>query len=173
MKTDITRTDTGSDGGDDLLKVVQLTAMNVNGISKQMGLVLDKIDGHDKRITALEDRMDSHERTEVVNRAQANRIHDAIRDRVTYVLGLDTDGGMVSEDSIPDEVRYRSAFINKCHVDARRHSKLAKPYYATLKVDFDEVMQYISAWYPEVRGKTEGYKRYLDIRREERRKARA
>lgn len=154
----------------ELLQVTQNTAMSVSSISEQMGLVVSRVNQNTKRIIALEDRITSHERTEVVNRAQANRLHEAIQSRATFLLGIEFEGGVVSDDSVPDEVRYRSAFINKCHVDARRHSKLGKPYYATLKVDFDETLAYIESWVPEVTGGTEGYKHYLDVRREERMK---
>lgn len=161
--------DDGNDNND-IMKMMQLAAMNINGLSQQMGLVLDKVNAHEERIIAIEDRLTNHERTEVVNRAQANRLQAEVHSRVNYLLDIEFEGGKVADESVTDDVNYRGGFIARCYADARHHSKMGSPYYATLKVDFDEVMQYLEAWVPEVEGGVEGYKQYLDIRREERMK---
>lgn len=157
-------------GGNDLLQMMQLAAANINGLSKQMGLVNARIDEHSKRIDRVEERVDKVESELTVNRAQANRLQSAIHQRVTDVLKLEFDGGKVADGSIKTDKRYRGGFISRCYTDARRKSKLGTPYYATLRCDFHEVMDYIKAWEPEVSGGVDGYKHYLDIRREERQK---
>jgi hypothetical protein len=139
----------------DLMKMVQLTAMNVNSISEQMGLVLTKVNNHDERIVALEDRMTSHERTETINRAQARRIKKAVVEQVNKVLGIKYEGGKVADECVRTEVLYRSGFIARLYTDAKNHSKMGGSYTETLKVDFDEVMEYIAAWRPEVEGGVE------------------
>lgn len=154
----------------DLMQVVQLTAMNVNGISEQMGLLLKKVNGHDSRITDLENRMDKHERTETINRAECRRIRKAVMNRVNTLLEIEFNGGKVADSSIKADVLYRGGFISRCYTDAKNHSKMGESYSETLRVDFDEVIAYIDAWQPEVEGGKDGYMRYLDIRREERQK---
>lgn len=155
---------------DDLMKAIQLTAMNVNGISEQMGLMLSKVNANTERITDLENRITAHEHTETINRAQCRRIRKSIANRVNYLLKIRFDGGKVADESIADEVRYRGPFISRCYTDAKNHSKMGESYTETLKTDFGEVMDYIESWTPEVDGSTDGYKRYLDIRREEKAK---
>lgn len=156
--------------GSDLLKLAQLNTMNINGLSQQMGLMNDRMneiarrmDGHDNDISTLK-----HNTT--INRAESKRIKKAVMSRVNYLLEIKFEGGKVADESIADDVRYRGPFVSRCYTDAKNHSKMGDSYPETLKVDFDEVLEYIEAWVPEVDGGVEGYKRYLDIRREEREK---
>ena len=153
-----------------LLKVTQNTAMSVNGLAEQMGLVVNRVNENTQRIIALEDRMTSHERTETINRAQARRIKKSVIERVNKVLDIKYEGGKVADECVRVDVLYRGGFISRCYTDAKNHSKMGGSYTETLKVDFDEVIEYIDAWKPEVEGGVEGYKHYLDIRREEREK---
>ena len=153
-----------------LLKVTQNTAMSVSGLAEQMGLVVNRVNENTQRIIALEDRMTSHEHTETINRAQARRIKKSVIERVNALLGIKYEGGKVADECVRVEVLYRGGFISRCYTDAKNHSKMGGSYTETLKVDFDEVIEYIDAWKPEVEGGIEGYKKYLDIRREEREK---
>lgn len=145
-----------------LLKVTQNTVMNVSGLSEQMGLVVNRVNENTQRIIALEDRMTSHERTEVVNRLEANNIHTAIQERVKFLLGIDGENELSEDEYHFISVNYYQGFITALYGDARKNSKLGKPYYATLHIDYDEVMTYINSWFPK-RG-VEGHKAYLDKR---------
>ena len=153
-----------------LLKVTQNTAMSVSGLSEQMGIVVNRVNENTKRIVALEDRVANHERTETINRAQQRQMRKAVINQVNNLLKIEYEGGKVAEKCIGIEVRYRGGFISRLYTDAKNHSKMGASYSETLKVDYEEVMDYIKSWEPEVNGGTEGYKRYLDIRREERKK---
>ena len=164
----IASTDAGN-GNDDLLNIVRTTAMNVNSISEQMGLINTAVNEHTRRIVALESRLDGHERTETINRAQGRQMKRAVLSRVRELLEIKLESGKVADESIETDVLYTSGFRNRLYFDAKTHSKMGETYPETLRVDFDEVMQYISSWYPEgVPGGVDGYKRYLDIRRDER-----
>lgn len=165
MSNEITLTDAS-----DLLKVAQSTAMSVSMQAKQMGIMLDRISDHERKLTELEDRIIVTEQETTISRAQCRRIRKAVVNRVNAVLKIKLDGGKVADESVATEVRYRGGFISRLYTDAKNHSKMGESYTETLKVDFNEVMDYINAWEPEVDGGTEGYKRYLDIRREERAK---
>lgn len=145
-----------------LLKVTQNTAMSVSGLSEQMGLVVNRVNENTQRIIALEDRMASHESTEVVNRMEANNIHTAIQTRVKHLLGIDGEEEISEDEYHFISVNYYQGFITALYGDARKHSKLGRPYYATLHIDYEEVMTYINAWFPK-RG-VEGQKAYLDKR---------
>lgn len=160
---------------DGLKELMSLTARNVYAQSEQIGQLLGTVVelkqdfGSVKReISTIKDDLGDVKQELTVTRFQANRIQSAIYNRVAELLKLDFDGGKVANGSIEMEERYRGGFISRCYTDARRKSKLGTPYYATLRCDFKEVMEYIEAWEPEVKGGRDGYMQYLDIRREKR-----
>ena len=152
----------------DLLQLARLNTMNINGLSKQMGLLNDRMDQIVARMDSHDNRLEILEHNTTINRAEGRRIKTSVRSRVNYLLKIRFEGGRVADGSIADDVRYRGQFISRCYEDAKSHSKMGQTYPETLKCDFAEVLEYIEAWVPEVDGGVEGYKRYLDIRREER-----
>lgn len=154
----------------DPMKALQLAAMNINGLSQQMGLVVARMDAQDLRIAKVEEDFITIKAEQTITRAQCRRIRKAVMNRVNEVLKIDFEGGRVADDSIITDQLYRGGFISRLYTDAKNHSKMGESYTETLKVDFGEVMDYIGAWEPEVDGGTDGYKHYLDIRREERSK---
>lgn len=154
----------------DLLKIAQLNTMNINGLSQQMGLVNARLNEHEQKLSNLENRVAVREQREILNSAQCRQMRRAVICRVNSVLGIEFDGKRVADKSVKTDVLYRGGFISRLYADAKAHSKMGESYRDTLQVDYDEVMDYINAWYPEVEGKTDGYKHYLDIRREERQK---
>lgn len=157
----------------ELVKVAQSNAMSINGISEQMGIVAHKLTDHDQKLAQLADELTIVKAEQTISRAQCRRIRRAVMSRVNEVLKIKYEGGKVADESIATDVLYRGGFISRCYTDAKNHSKMGESYTETLKVDFGEVMDYIEAWEPEVEGSTEGYKHYLDIRREERNKQNA
>lgn len=157
----------------DPMKALQLAAMNINGLSQQMGLVVARMDAQDQRIAEVEEGLNIVKAEQTITRAQCRRIRKAVMNRVNEVLRIEFEGGRVADDSIVTDQLYRGSFISRLYTDAKNHSKMGESYTETLKTDFGEVMDYIGAWEPEVDGGTEGYKRYLDIRREEREKRNA
>lgn len=157
----------------DLMKLAQLNTMNINSIANTLGALQNGFDDHSKRIIDLEAFKDKTEQEKRVNRHEAERLRKAVLSRVKYLLSIDTSDGMVAEEQIDFEQMYRPGFIARCYSDSRYHSKLGTPYYETLHKDFDEVLGYINAWVPEVKGGKEGYMRYLDIKREKRKKRNA
>lgn len=159
--------------GADLLRLAQLNTMNINGLSQQMGLINDRMDEMVRRMDGHDNRLGTLEHNTTINRAESRRIKKSVMGRVNYLLKIKFKGGKVAEESIADDVRYRGPFISRCYADAKNHSKMGDSYPETLKTDFAEVLEYIESWVPEVDGGVEGYKRYLDIRREERMKSEA
>lgn len=153
----------------ELLQITQNTAMSTAAQSQQMGLVLNKIGNIENDLAGIHNDIDNINANKRVERHQALRINKAIHARVAYLLGIKKSGGRVADECIEVDQRYRGGFISRAYHDARTHSKLGTPYSETLKADFDEVLRYIESWVPEVDGGIEGYKHYLDIRRDVRR----
>ena len=154
----------------DPMKALQLAAMNINGLSQQMGLVVARMDAQDQRIARVEEDFITIKAEQTITRAQCRRIRKAVMNRVNEVLKIEFEGGRVADGSIVTDQLYRGGFISRLYTDAKNHSKMGESYTETLKVDFGAVIDYIESWVPEVDGGVEGYKHYLDIRREERMK---
>lgn len=153
-----------------LERIAQINIASINGLSEQMGLMNDRINDMAGKLDGHENRLGKLEHNTIVNRAEKRRIRKAVMNRVNKVLKIEFDGGKVADSSIQTDMLYRGGFISRCYTDAKNHSKMGESYGETLKVDLDEVLEYIEAWEPEVDGGVEGYKHYLDIRREEREK---
>lgn len=57
---------------------------------------------------------------------------------------------------------YRGAFISRLYYDAKKNGIMPDSYLNTPRRDFNDVMEYIEFWRPEVEGGAQGYMDYLD-----------
>lgn len=160
MATTVTNGD--ENGNTDIMGMMQLAAVNINGLSQQMGLVNARVDSIGSRLDHMEDAVTKIGREVTVTRAQRNRLFNAVTDRCCFLL-----------KSNDERNSYLGAFKHKCWSDAQRKSKCGRPYADTLKVDFNEVLEYINSWEPEYYGGIDGYKEHLDAVRKERVKGEA
>lgn len=156
----------------ELMQVVRQSAFNIQSVSEQMGVVAREVKDLklqqlrlSEKMDSLDTRLQNHERTERVNRAESQNIRRSIHLRVNELLDIKFKDGVVAEESLEDDIKYRGGFISRCYHDARTYSKLGTPYSETLSIDYLETMNYIGSWVP-VCGVT-GYKEYLDKRAEE------
>lgn len=160
----------------ELMEVVRQSAFNIQSVGEQMGLVAREVKDLkiqqlrlSEKMDTLDGRLAKHERTERVSRTEQQTLRRAIHLRVNELLDIKFENGVVADESIEDDVKYRGGFISKCYHDARTYGRLGTPYTETLRVDFSETLDYINAWIPT--NGVAGYKEYLDKRAEE--KARA
>ncbi len=162
----------------EIKEIMQATTLSITSLSEQMGIVSKKfalqderLNTVDNRIETVENRMQAYEDKIRITREQQRQIKGAIHSRVNYLLGLEFKGGVVARESILNDKKYRSGFIKRCYHDARHYSRLQAPYTETYQRDFEECINYIQNWIPEVTFEglsgTEAYKKYLDIRAEE------
>ncbi len=154
----------------DMMDGIQTLVAGIQGQSEQIGVMNSRLNKFSERMDGMCDDLETLKRETTITRPMCRRIRKAVMSRVNKVLKIEFDGGKVADESIETDVLYRGGFISRCYTDAKNHSKMGESYSETLKVDFDEVMEYIESWKPEVDGDVEGYKHYLDIRREEREK---
>lgn len=140
-----------------LSNIVQQTALNVQAMAQQMGLLVagfNDLKSHmnvtDQKLEQMDTRMTGWEERERISVSEANRLRKAIHARCFYLLGIEHSNGHVTEDSAADYKRYFGRFCNRCYTDARNKSRLGTPYYDTRKEDYEEVMKYIQDWEPEV-----------------------
>lgn len=150
------------------MELMQLAAMNINGLSQQMGLI-------NKQVTAIKDEV-SEIRAELVDTKadvrglkddqfvdliKADNIKKSAQDRVAELLEIKFDErGGVTKESQYDYTHYFSKFCGRIHVDAR-HAGLEGPrIYATPRKTYQALIDFINEWVP-LRG-VEGLKSYYD-----------
>ena len=118
--------------------IVGQTAMNVNGISKQMGIIATAVDSMRTDIGGLKDRMDYLELNEEITTTQQETIIELARKRVLEIIGDD-----------PLEVKkYFIIFIQRLYKDTRQNAGLGSKIARTKKCDYQRCIDYIEAWIP-------------------------
>lgn len=142
-----------------LMNITGQTAMNINNMSKQLGIVASAVDTIRTDVDGLTGRMDRLEQKEEITTEQAATINRAIRKRVGDILGNDEE----------DLAKYRRIFSASLYGDARKCAGLGNTYPATKKENFQRVIDYVEAWIPSC-GCTELKKR-ADVKANARRKA--
>ena len=121
--------------------IVGQTAMNVNGISKQMGIIATAVDSMRTDIGGLKDRMDYLELNEEITTTQQETIIELARKRVLEIIGDD-----------PLEVKkYFKIFIQRLYKDTRQNAGLGSKIARTKKCDYQRCIDYIEAWIPSCR----------------------
>ena len=161
-------------GNDDVFALMRMATMNINTLGKQMGVITGQLSEFNGRLSNIEGRMQTYEDRIRVDRDQARRLRSAIHARVNELLGIHHEGGVVAQESLFNDKYYKGGFISRCYTDARNHSRLGTPYTETFVKDYQETLDYISKWDPEMSfngvSGTEGYKKYLDERRNAKRR---
>lgn len=159
----------------ELMEIVKQTAFNVAGISEQMGILATSVKEMKREIVEVkqdlsafkeqtDNRMQSYEDRMRVSRTQAQNIRNSIHARTAELLEITYKNGVISSPKgLYNDKYYRSGFISRTYVDARRQSRLGTPYSETLVRDYPEVLDYINQWIPPTG--VDGYKAYLDARR--------
>lgn len=118
--------------------IVGQTAMNVNGISKQMGIIATAVDSMRTDIGGLKDRTDYLELNEEITTTQQETIIELARKRVLEIIGDD-----------PLEVKkYFKIFIQRLYKDTRQNAGLGSKIARTKKCDYQRCIDYIEAWIP-------------------------
>ena len=143
-----------------LLQVTQNTAMNVNSLSEQMGVATSKFTAFDKRLSTLEHDFTELKNNEILDSAQRRRIPKSVKARVSYLLGISWVKGKVAKECIGNYSKYYRGFMARIYSDAKNLSKMADDYRDTKKIDYDEVMTFITNWSPS--GGVDEHKKYLD-----------
>ena len=138
-----------------LMQVVQGTAMNVNSNAKQLGFVTEKIGDHDRQFELVWSEIGGLKQSVTLTRAQIKQMYNAVGNRVTHLL-------REAKISGSKFTHYYGRFKSQLWRDAKKHSRMDQDYKLTLKADFEIVMGYIASWYPEGYDGVSGYIEHLD-----------
>ena len=157
-----------NDNNNDPMELMQLAAMNINGLSQQMGLmnkavIAVKDDVSKLRAEMVDVRADvaGLKDDQFVDLIKADNIKKSAQSRVAELLGIEFDErGGVTDESRYDYTHYYSKFVGRLHVDAR-HAGLEGPrIYATPRKTYQALIDFINEWVP-LRG-VDGLKSYYD-----------
>lgn len=113
-------------------------ATNVNGISRQMGIIATTVDTLCTDVGDLTGRMDVLEQKEEITTTQTEEIKNAACRRVYEILG---DGKITHE-------KYYRTFIRRLYGDTRHYAGLGSSIPRTRKCDYQRCIDYIEAWIP-------------------------
>lgn len=157
-----------TDDDNDLMQVVRLTAMNVNGLSEQMGIAIQSIKtlqsdvrNVNKKVIDMDGRLEHLEDDQFVDLIKADNIRLSAQRKVAELLDIEfEERGGVTEESMYDYRKYFGKFVARLHVDAR-HAGLEGPrIYATPRKNYRALLDFIDTWTP-ARG-VKGLKSYYD-----------
>lgn len=133
-----------------LMNINGQIAMNVNNMSKNLGIITIAVDNLKNDVGSLTDRMDTLELKEEITTTQDEEIRNAACKRVYEILG----------DNIVTHAKYYRTFIRRLYSDARHEAGLGSSIARTRKCDYQRCIDYIEAWIP-VQGCT-GLKKETD-----------
>ena len=160
----------------DPMELMQLAAMNINGLSQQMGLVNKAIISIKDDVSELRaDMVDAKAEIrglkddQFVDLIKADNIKKSAQSRVAELLGIKFDErGGVTDESRYVYTNYYAKFIGRLHVDARNAGLEGPRIYATPRKNYQALIDFINEWVP-LRG-VEGLKAYYDGLADARRK---
>lgn len=164
------------EGDDGPMKALQLAAMNINGLSQQMGIINSAVTAIQGDVSELRAEMTDAKADirglkddQFVDLIKADNIKKSAQSRVAELLGIKFDErGGVADESRYDYTHYYSKFIGRLHVDARNAGLEGPRIYATPRKNYQPLIDFINEWVP-LRG-VEGLKSYYDGLADARRK---
>ena len=142
-----------------LMNITGQTAMNINHMSRQLGVVASAVDTIRTDVDGLTCRINILEQKEEVTTEQAATINRAISKRIFEILG----------NNEADLEKYRRIFYSRLYSDGRKYAGLGNTYHATKKENFQRVIDFVESWRPSC-GCAE-LKKKADIKAEARQKA--
>lgn len=121
-----------------LMNIIGQTSINVNGISKQIGIIATTVDTLRTDVGDLSGRMDILEQKEEITTTQTEEIRNAACKRIYEILG---DGKVTHE-------KYYRTFIRRLYTNTRHEAGLGSSIARTRKCDYQRCIDYIEAWIP-------------------------
>lgn len=152
----------------DLMDVVRLTALNVNGISEQMGIILKTVGNLKSEVSdvkaivnGLNDRVIVLEEDEALKPYQVFNVKKAVRTRVADLLKVKFDKrGGATDDTIGIYRRYYGKFCGRLHNDAKCAGIEGTAWKYTPRKNYQKLIEFVANWTP-ARG-VDGLKKYFD-----------
>ena len=121
-----------------LMNITGQTAMNLNNMSKQLGVVASAVNSLTDDVSTIKDDIFQLKMNEEITTTQQEAIVELARKRVLEIIGDD-----------PLEVKkYFKIFIQRLYKDTRQNAGLGSKIARTKKCDYQRCIDYIEAWIP-------------------------
>ena len=121
-----------------LMNITGQTAMNLNNMSKQLGIVASAVNSLTDDVSTIKDDIFQLKMNEEITTTQQETIIELARKRVLEIIGDD-----------PLEVKkYFKIFIQRLYKDTRQNAGLGSKIARTKKCDYQRCIDYIEAWIP-------------------------
>lgn len=121
-----------------LINIQGQTMMNLNHVSKQMGIVVGAVGAIQNDIESLKNRMDIVELNEEITTSQQETINELARRRILEIIG----------DDLLETKKYFKIFIQRLYKETRQNAGLGSKIARTKKCDYQRCIDYIEAWIP-------------------------
>lgn len=121
-----------------LMNITGQTAMNLNNMSKQLGIMASAVNSLTDDVSTIKDDIFQLKMNEEITTTQQETIIELARKRVLEIIGDD-----------PIEVKkYFKIFIQRLYKDTRQNAGLGSKIARTKKCDYQRCIDYIEAWIP-------------------------
>lgn len=121
-----------------LMNITGQTAMNLNNMSKQLGVVASAVNSLTDDVSTIKDDIFQLKMNEEITTTQQETIIELARKRVIEIIGDD-----------PLEVKkYFKIFIQRLYKETRQNAGLGSKIARTKKCDYQRCIDYIEAWIP-------------------------
>ena len=121
-----------------LMNITGQTAMNLNNMSKQLGVVASAVNSLTDDVSTIKDDIFQLKMNEEITTTQQETIIELARKRVLEIIG---------DDSL-EVKKYFKIFIQRLYKDTRQNAGLGSKIARTKKCDYQRCIDYIEAWIP-------------------------
>ena len=121
-----------------LMNITGQTAMNINNMSRQLGVVASAVNTLTDDVNSMKDDIYQLKQNEEITTTQQETIIVSAKRRVLEIIGSD-----------PLEIKkYMKIFIQRLYKEARQDAGLGSKISRTKKCDYQRCIDYIEAWIP-------------------------
>lgn len=121
-----------------LMNITGQTAMNLNNMSKQLGVVASAVNSLTDDVNTIKDDIFQLKMNEEITTTQQEKIIELARKRVLEIIG----------DDALEVKKYFKIFIQRLYKDTRQNAGLGSKIARTKKCDYQRCIDYIEAWIP-------------------------
>ena len=122
-----------------LMNITGQTAMNINNMSRQLGVVASAVDNLTYDVNSMKDDIYQLKLNEEITSIQKDTIKLAALKKVIRYIGDDPE----------EKEKYFKIFIHRLYADTRRNAGLNSRIEMTKKRDYQRCLDYIEAWNPD------------------------
>lgn len=121
-----------------LMNITGQTAMNVNNISRQLGVVAMAVNTLTDDVNSMKEDIFQLKENEEITTTQQEMINELAKKRVSEIIGND-----------PLEIKkYFRIFVQRLYKDTRQNAGLGSKIARTKKCDYQRCVDYMEAWIP-------------------------